>query len=72
MWQYAKLPGMFGDGSFVTGIRVTTEEELEQAMKTAIREKDKLVFIEANLSNRTCSKGLDRLGDAFRKSQQKQ
>jgi indolepyruvate decarboxylase len=72
MWQYAKLPGMFGDGSFVTGIRVTTEEELEQAMKTAISEKDKLVFIEAYLPNRTCSKGLDRLGNAFRKSQQKQ
>jgi len=71
MWQYAKLPGVFGDKSFVTGIRVTTEEELEQAIKTAVREKDKLVFIEVSLPNRTCSEGLDRLGNTFRKSQQK-
>jgi TPP-dependent 2-oxoacid decarboxylase len=72
MWDYAKLPGVFGDESFVTGIRVTTEEELETAIKTAIREKDKLVLIEAYLPNRTCSEGLDRLGNSFRKSQQKQ
>ncbi len=71
MWQYSKLPGVFDNGSFVTGIKVTTEEELEQAMKTAISQKDKLVFIEACLPDRTCSEGLDRLGDTFRKSQQK-
>jgi len=72
MWQYAKLPGVLGDGSFVKGIRVTTEEELEQAFETAISEKDKLVLIEVFLPNRTCSEGLDRLGNAFRKSEQKQ
>lgn len=72
MWQYAKLPGVLGDESFITSFRVTTEEELEQAMKTAIREKEKLIFIEACLPNRTCSTGLDRLGNAFKKSQQKQ
>ncbi|MFA6127630.1 MAG: thiamine pyrophosphate-binding protein [Bacteroidales bacterium] len=71
MWQYSKLPGVFDDGSFVTGIRVTTEEELEQAMKTAVRETDKLVLIEACLLNRDCSEGLERLGNAFRQSQQK-
>ena len=71
MWQYAKLPGVFDDGSFVIGIRVTTEEELEQAMKTAVREKDKLVFIEAFLPNRDCSAGLERLGNTFRQQQQK-
>ena len=71
MWQYAKLPLIFGDGSFVTGIRVTSEEELEKAMQTAVLEKDKLVFIEVFLPNRTCSKGLDRLGDSFRQSQKK-
>ena len=72
MWQYSKLPGVFDDGSFVTGIRVTTEEELEQAMKTAARETNKLVLIEACLPNRDCSAGLERLGNAFRQSQQKQ
>jgi len=71
MWQYSKLPGVFDDGSFVTGIRVTTEEELEQAMKTAARETGKLVLIEASIANRDCSAGLERLGNAFRQSQQK-
>jgi indolepyruvate decarboxylase len=70
-WQYSKLPGVLDDGSFVTGIRVTTEEELEQAMKTAARETNKLVLIEACLPNRDCSAGLERLGNAFRQSQQK-
>jgi len=72
MWQYSKLPGVFDDGSFVIGIRVTTEEELEQAMKTAIRETNKLVLIEACIPDRDCSSGLERLGNAFRQVQQKQ
>ncbi|MCX6921795.1 MAG: thiamine pyrophosphate-binding protein, partial [Verrucomicrobia bacterium] len=33
MWHYAKLPAVFGNESFVIGLRVTTEEELEQAMR---------------------------------------
>ena len=70
-WQYAKLPAVFGDESFVIGLRVTTEEELQQAMRTAVSAKDKLVFIEACLPNRDCSAGLDRLGQTFRQSQQK-
>ena len=70
MWNYSKLPEVFGDGSFATGVRVTTEEELEQAITTAIREKDKLMLIEAFLPDRSCSEGLDRLGNAFLKSNQ--
>ena len=66
-----KIATIFGDGSFVIGIRVSTEEEMEMATQTAIREKDKLVFIEVFLPNRDCSKGLERLGDTFRKAQQK-
>ena len=68
MWNYSKLPEVFGDSSFVSGVRVTTEEELELAVQTAISQKDKLVLIEAYLPNRTCSEGLDRLGNAFKKS----
>ena len=71
MWHYAKLPAVFGDESFVIGLRVTTEEELEQAMRTAVSTKDKLVFIEASLPNRDCSAGLDRVGQAFRQAQKK-
>ena len=71
MWQYSKLPAIFDDGSFAIGIRVTTEDELEQAMKTADLEKNKLVLIEAYLPNRDCSVGLDRLGATFMQSQKK-
>ena len=71
MWNYSKLPAVFGNESFVIGLRVTTEEELEQAMRTAVSAKDKLVFIEASLPNRDCSAGLDRLGQTFRQSQKK-
>jgi indolepyruvate decarboxylase len=71
MWQYARLPAVFGDESFVIGMRVTTEEELAQAMRTAVSARDKLVFIEACLPNRDCSAGLARLGQTFRQAQQK-
>ena len=71
MWHYAKLPAVFGDESFVIGLRVTTEEELEQAMRTAVVAKDKLVFIEACLPDRDCSAGLERLGATFRQGQSK-
>ena len=67
-WQYAKLPAVFGDESFIISIQVATEEELEKAMQTAASAKDKLVFIEACLPNRDCSAGLDRLGNVFRLS----
>ena len=71
MWQYSKLPGVFGDGSFVSTFKVTNEEELEFAMKTAVAETGKLVFIEVCLPDRYCSSGLDRLGKAFHESQKK-
>ncbi len=71
MWQYSRLPEVFDNGSHAIGIRVTTEEELDQAMKIASQEKDKLVLIEAFLPNRDCSAGLERLGKTFRQTQQK-
>ncbi|MEI7492240.1 MAG: thiamine pyrophosphate-binding protein [Bacteroidota bacterium] len=71
MWQYSKLPGIFDNSSFVIGLRVTTEEELEQAVKTVIAEKDKLILIEAYIPGRDCSKGLERLGESFRQAQKK-
>ena len=70
MWQYARLPEVFGDGSFVVGLRATTEEELARALETAARETDKLVLIEACLPGRDCSEGLERLGRSFRAAQQ--
>ncbi len=71
MWQYSRLPDVFDNGSHAVGIRVTTEEELEQAMKIATQEKNKLVLIEACLPNRDYSPGLGRLVETFRRTQQK-
>ncbi len=71
MWRYASLPEAFGGSSFATGIHVTTEEELNDAFKLALSEPGRLIFIEAFLPKRDCSRGLERLGESFRKSQQK-
>ena len=71
MWQYSRLPEVLGDGSFVRGLRATTEEELAQALETASRETDKLVLIEACLPGRDGSEGLERLGRSFREAQHK-
>ncbi len=69
MWKYANLPAVFDHESFALGMRVTTEEELDQAMRTALSAKDKLVFIEAWLPNRDCSAGLERLAETYRQGQ---
>ncbi len=71
MWKYADLPGVFDTENFATGIRACTEEEIAHAMETAVRERDRLVFIEAVIPNFTCSAGLDRLGETFRQGAKK-
>ncbi len=67
MWNYSRLADLFAGDDFVIGFKATTEEELDDAMKTAATEKGKLVIIEACLPNRDYSAGLQRLGNAFRK-----
>lgn len=71
MWQYSRLPGVLGDWSGAIGFRVSTEEELAEAMSVAAREKDRFVLIEACLPKGDCSDGLRRLGESFRRSQEK-
>jgi TPP-dependent 2-oxoacid decarboxylase len=66
MWNYSKLSEVFAGGDFVIGKKVTTEEELDEALKIAAAAKDKLVIIEAVLPNRDYSAGLQRLGNAYR------
>jgi TPP-dependent 2-oxoacid decarboxylase len=69
MWRYAGLPEVFGAGTDnARGTRVTTEEELVNALATARIENEKLHMIEVWLPNRDCSEGLNRLGETFRKS----
>lgn len=69
MWNYARLPEVFQPGTHALAMRVTTEGELEKALETVCREKEKLIFIEVCIAGRTCSQGLDRLGEAYRRSQ---
>ncbi|MBI4861651.1 MAG: alpha-keto acid decarboxylase family protein [Candidatus Riflebacteria bacterium] len=71
MWNYSGLPAVFGGSETAIGIRVTTEGELAHALATAAKERDKLVFIDLYLANRDCSRGLARLGQAFRQAQRK-
>ena len=71
MWHYSELPGIFDRKGRSLGFRVTTETELNEALKTAVAEKDKIVLIEACIPGRDCSTGLERLGKSFREAQQK-
>lgn len=66
-WQYHKLPEVFGDN--VIAMKVKTEEDLEEALKTAEDEQDKLVFINLHLPSNEGSDALTRLGVALRKLQ---
>ena len=68
MWNYARLPEVFGGNKDVAvGIRVTTEGELQRALETAGLTQDRLVFIELCLPDRDCSEGLSNLGRCFGK-----
>lgn len=66
MWNYAGLPAVFGGSTFATGLRATTETELNDAFRQALADPDRLFLIEAFLPKRDCSHGLDRLGETFR------
>jgi len=66
MWDYARLPEVFGDESFVVGLRAGTEEELDAALEVAAANAGRLVLIEAIIPGRDCSEGLERLGRSFR------
>ncbi|MCF8359185.1 MAG: hypothetical protein K9H26_10525 [Prolixibacteraceae bacterium] len=70
MWKYARLPG-FGHNDFAKGIHVTTEEELDTALKEAVSEKNKFFLIETCLPMLDCSAGLERLGNTFRQAKKK-
>jgi TPP-dependent 2-oxoacid decarboxylase len=61
-WQYHKLPQVFGD---CWSCEVTTEGELEEALKIAKQNTDTVSFIEVHLEQLDCSQGLVRLGKAI-------
>lgn len=63
-WQYHRLPDALGGGAVTR--RVTTEDELEEALATALTERDRFVFIELCFPDGDCSAALDALGEKFR------
>jgi TPP-dependent 2-oxoacid decarboxylase len=70
-WNYSTLPAALGGGDFVIGMKVSTEGELEEALKVATEKKDKLIFIEVIVGKLDCSAGLMRLGKTFREMSSK-
>lgn len=67
-WRYADLPRVFGPE--VLTIRVTTEGELEQALKSARAAEEYVVFIEA-VVGRDPSAALKRIGETYQKNYKK-
>jgi len=63
MWQYHRLPEVFGGG---WGCQVTTEGELEEALHKAQAEPETLALIEVRLDRLDCSEGILRLGQIFK------
>lgn len=64
-WKYYMLPEVFGWG---WGCRVETEGELEDSLKRALANPDKLAFIEIALDTFDCCQGLLRIGESYKKS----
>ena len=62
MWKYHRLVDVFGGG---WGREVTTEGELESALKKAQDNSDLLAFIEVRLDKWDCSSALKVLGKAL-------
>jgi TPP-dependent 2-oxoacid decarboxylase len=63
-WKYHRLPSVFG-ADFLS-FEVRTEGDLEEAMSAALRERDKLIFVELRLASHDCSDGLARMAERFR------
>ena len=66
-WKYHQLPQIFGEA---WSCEVSTEGELENALKIAKTNIHCLSFIEVHLDRWDCSQGLVRLGQALHKMQQ--
>lgn len=63
-WRYHRLPGVFGDA---VSAEAHTEGDLEQALASAKRHRDKLVFIEVHIPRTDYTEGVRRLGKLLRK-----
>ncbi|MFI4919803.1 MAG: alpha-keto acid decarboxylase family protein [Legionellales bacterium] len=61
-WQYAELSRIFGENVFA--VKVSTEQDLAEALLQADKQSDKLCFIEVMMEAGDCPDVLRRLGKA--------
>lgn len=59
-WRYARLPELFGSDGI--GIRVSTEDELEEGLAEAARRRDRLVLLDVVMDRLDCPDVLHRIG----------
>ncbi|HRZ87457.1 MAG TPA: thiamine pyrophosphate-binding protein [bacterium] len=63
MWQYSRLPEVFGGG---WGCVVRTEDDLEEALARAQDRRDELALIEVRLDRFDCSEAIKMYGAKYR------
>lgn len=63
-WNYSKIPEVLGSG---VGIKITTEKELDEAMKEAFSKRGSFYIIEVDLDKHDFSPALKRLGEELSK-----
>ena len=63
-WQFHELPAVFGGG---VGIEVRTEGDLEQALATALMQRETISILNVHLERDDVSPALERLTSTLRK-----
>jgi indolepyruvate decarboxylase len=64
-WRYSKLPDALGGDALA--LEVSTEEQLESAVNSALAAKDKLVFIELHLEKMDASDALKHFAESLKR-----
>jgi TPP-dependent 2-oxoacid decarboxylase len=59
-WQYHKLPNVLGGG---TGHNIHTEEDFDQALTSALADRQGMHILQVHLDPKDCSRTLQRLAD---------
>lgn len=62
-WNYAQIPSVLGGG---VGIKATTEEEFDQALKEALMQRGTFYIIEVELQKTDFSPAMRRFGEAVK------
>lgn len=63
-WRFHGLPAIFGENSI--GLNVKTERDLEEALRTAKQETQKLIYIELSFPSGGCSPALQAVSERLK------